>query len=277
MILHQKTENLINMVENIHNECIGVTIKDIKTNTNTLKDFTNQKICINNKIKLIRSTINRRKLYTNKNKGSDAVQCSHIIRTLISDVYKDYETLIQIHMRDKENNKDSLDYNSLFENREHILRLIANHIREFEFSDLKQTNPTLFTENNRNIIIEDILKLPDIMSIPDLTVTDGFEKQAINDKAIDKLLDNVLLGVVELKNLGLNMNSKVDESIIIIDELNIEVENENKQLIKTNTNLKKLLHSIRSPKKLFCDIILCIMLIGFIGTVLVLLLRVIKL
>eukprot|EP01091_Cochliopodium_minus_P019801 TRINITY_DN843_c0_g1_i1.p1 TRINITY_DN843_c0_g1~~TRINITY_DN843_c0_g1_i1.p1 ORF type:complete len:290 (-),score=90.10 TRINITY_DN843_c0_g1_i1:115-984(-) len=277
-------EGVIDQVTMIRDECLGKQKEDDKDSE--LDAFTRQKKKIGGKIKKIREVIGKRDNFIKSNMQIEAIKYSNIARIQIADVYEDAEHLKQIHEKDEQKHRKKAQedegFRQLLTNRSDIIRLTFAHIQECEMLESQREQQAEKQSKQKRKLFElkerpkkqnnddnsyGIVKLPDIDKIPDISVQEGFDKQDENDKKIDGLLDDVLKGVVDLKEYANTMSNRIEISNTMIDDISVNVDQANEQLRDINLQLKKTLKKIRSPKKICFDICLCLLFLGLIALI----------
>jgi len=269
-----KWDKEIAKVKKVRNETMPK--EKINQESENLDEFTHLKKNINNKIKKIRLAISKKQEFIKKKDEHSRIIYTNNIINAIDSVYKDTEVLHSIQERDAKKCRADEKFRRLLINRDDIIRLIFNHIEECKMlNDGDYVDQKLYgneSNENKDTIIEmaftgKIVNLPEIDSIPDLTAEEGFKMQDEKDIKINKLLDDMLNGMIDIKNIAENMKNQLETQDIIIEEITENVDKENEQLITLNTQLKKTLKRIRSPKKVCVDIILICMFLGLIGLI----------
>uniref|UniRef100_A0A6B2LDN4 t-SNARE coiled-coil homology domain-containing protein n=1 Tax=Arcella intermedia TaxID=1963864 RepID=A0A6B2LDN4_9EUKA len=151
------------------------------------------------------------------------------------------------------------------ENRKQIVDVMWQHLRELEKQE-KNVTGTSNAFTGQDSISEDGEKDISGMALPDL---DDPRLALIkkNDQEIDEMLDQTKIGVGRLKQLALEIGEKVEESNILIDEVQQMAEITLGNLESVNSQLKKTLDSAQSRANCCCDIILCCMLLGIITAI----------
>jgi len=277
-------DDTLERLTRVRDDCLGKP-KDEENKDSLLDDFTRQKKAIGKKIKKIREILKVRDNLLSQKLHEEVIKRSNTARIMISDVYADAEQLNEIHNKEKKKSQKKIDedpgYKQLMANRTNIVKLIFTHIQEcemlegqrervddenlkFKLFELKAVRPKDQETNNGDY---GIVKLPDIEKMPDITVQEGFARQDANDLKIEQLLDQVLDGVIDLKELATAMGDHIETSSAIVEELNVNVKEANQQLIDVNLQLKKTLKKLRSPKKICFDICLIILFLGLIGLI----------
>jgi hypothetical protein len=72
----------------------------------------------------------------------------------------------------------------------------------------------------------------------DIEVADGFATQDANETRINNMLDQVLDGVIDLKELATAMGTQIQQTDAVIDNLDNQVGAANVHLDTLNTKLK---------------------------------------
>jgi len=88
-----------------------------------------------------------------------------------------------------------------------------------------------------------------------------------NDKVMDEILDQIVVGAESWKNKGMLMGNKIDQTSAQIHTVTIETDKTNKTLMTSNMRLKKILEQYRKPNKFCLDIILILFILGLIVVV----------
>ncbi len=110
-----------------------------------------------------------------------------------------------------------------------------------------------------------IVALPDVSAFPDIEVADGFAAQEANEARINNMLDQVLDGVIDLKELATAMGTQIQQTDVVIDNLDTQVGAANVHLDNLNTKLKGMLAKLRSPKQFMVDILIVVLFLILIG------------
>ena len=276
---------LIGKLERMRDECLGQK----KDPEEGLDDFTKVKKRAAKRIKETRTMLKRRDALFRVNKADpNAVKLSVLIRSQIAEIMSMAEDMQTMYLAEKakwdkkkQKEKDKAEgMEQLLSNREDIVRLTFLHVQEIEMLERQRSEEAEQQSREREQLFElrevahdtksgsyGIVDLPPLSAFPDLEVQEGFGQQEANEVRINNMLDQVLDGVIDLKELATAMGTQIEQTDVIIDNLDMEVSSANTNVDNLNTRLKGLLMQARSPKQLcvdICAIILFIILVGLL-------------
>lgn len=177
----------------------------------------------------------------------------------------------------------------LLANREQIVKLTFLHVQELEMLEKQrdyQDGDSELDQKEKLFELKEvahdtktgsygIVALPDVSAFPDIEVAGGFAAQEANEARINNMLDQVLDGVIDLKELATAMGTQIQQTDVVIENLDTQVETflfakkqnsyfkkvgaANAHLDTLNTRLKGLLARVRSPKQFIVDIIIVVL------------------
>lgn len=189
------------------------------------------------------------------------VEASHNIRKKIKEARTEAENLDGIYKKDKasfeKKNKENPEKEAQLENREELVGLVFQHIKEVEALNNRKHGDSAFMGGSEN-------KDPTITELPNID-DEGFQLLRRNDAIIDKHLDDISETVGTLKELAHEMGKEADLQGVMMDNLDSKVDKVNDQLENLNTRLRKALESVRKGDRFIIDIILLCVLLGIGG------------
>lgn len=183
----------------------------------------------------------------------------------------------------------------LLANREQIVKLTFLHVQELEMLEKQrdyQDGDSELDQKEKLFELKEvahdtktgsygIVALPDVSAFPDIEVAGGFAAQEANEARINNMLDQVLDGVIDLKELATAMGTQIQQTDVVIENLDTQVKfwifcvsnlcflfkkktttkvgAANAHLDTLNTRLKGLLARVRSPKQFIVDIIIVVL------------------
>lgn len=232
-------------------------------------------------------------LFRSNRMDANAVKLSVLIRQQIAELMAMAEDLQSLYLAEqakfdkmkKSDQEKAEGMEQLLSNRENIVRLTFLHIQELEMLEKQRDAEAEQSTREKEQLFElreaphetkngsyGVVALPDLSAFPDIEVRDGFSTQESNEVRINNMLDQVLDGVIDLKELATAMGTQIQQTDVVIDNLDAQVGQTNEQLDNLNTRLKSLLMKARSPKQLCMDIVVVVLFIIMIG----LLIKVVK-
>jgi len=190
------------------------------------------------------------------------VEASHNIRKKIKQAKQDAETLDAALKKDKtkfeKKNKSNEEKEAQFDNREELVTLVFQHIKEVEALNNRKHGDSAFMSSGSDNSDPTITELPNIDD-------EGFQLLKRNDAIIDKHLDDISGAVGVLKEQARQMQTEVELQGVMLDNLDTKVDKVNDQLENLNERMRKALESIRKGDRFIIDIILLCILIGIGG------------
>jgi len=248
-------------LEKIQNECVEK--KGLVADTDDKTDeFTRLKKKVAAELNEVRQLIkNRDELELSTSGTRHTVEASHNIRAQIKGIKSDAQTLDALQKKEKakyeKKNKTVPEKEAQIENREELVGLVFQHIKEVESLNNRKHGDSSFggqTESSDPTITE----LPNIDD-------EGFQLLRRNDAIIDKHLDDIAGSVGVLKEMATEMGKEAELQGVMLDKLDGKVDDVNDQLENLNVRMRKALESVRKGDRFIIDIILLCVLLGIGG------------
>lgn len=252
---------LLKRLKKIQDECVVQKGTTTDIPEGEIDEFTRIKKKIAVQTKNIRQLIKDRDELEKTAPGSVAtVEISQNIRTALKEIRVDAAAMDDLQKKEKESymkkNKTNPEKEQLIEKREEIVELVFSHLDEIKQLDQKRHGDSFIT--GRKTTDPVITELPDIDDA-------GFQMLRKNDQVIDGMLDHVIDGVGELREMAEEMGKTAEQQGVMLDDLDIKVDKVNDELENINIRLRKALESVRKGDRFIVDIILLCVLLGLGG------------
>ncbi len=276
---NKKLDPLMEKLERVRDECLGKR----KDPEEGLDDFTKVKKRVSKRIKEIRAMLKRRDALFRANRSDpNGVKLSALVRQQIAEVMTAAEEMQSMYLAEQKKQEKKKDVTEgmeqLLTNREQIVKLTFLHVQELEMLEKQRDYGGESETEQREKLFElkeaahdtkngsyGIVALPDVSAFPDIEVAEGFATQEANEARINTMLDQVLDGVISLKDLATAMGTQIAQTDVVIDNLDSQVGAANVHLDTLNTRLKGILTRIRSPRNFVMDVVLVVLFIILIG------------
>lgn len=237
-------------------------------------------------------------LFRSNKSDPNAIKLSALIRQQIAEVFEDAEEMQTLYLAEEKKfrkqekrakGSSPAGMEQLLHNREQIVKLTFLHVQECEMLEKQRQQDEMDMDKAREQLFEmkevahdtktggyGVVSLPDVSTaFPDIEISpssssgagvqEGFDQQERNEQRINNMLDQVLDGVIDLKELAVAMGTQLRQTDAVIDGLDVEVQRTNAELDTLNTRLKALLTRVRSPKQLVVDICVGVLFLIMIG------------
>jgi len=248
----------------IEDECVEKTELVVKGGENA-DEFTRLKRRIgsdlNEAIKMIKE---RDELELTTSSSRHTVELSNNVRKKIKEAKVGADNLTELLKRDTEKlekkNKSNPETEAQLENREELVGLIFQHIKEVEAFSLKKHGDGVYlaagaSNANRDVTISEIPNEND----------EGFQLLRRNDAILDKHLEDISESVGVLKEIALDMHKEGELQGILMDKINDKADDVNDQLENINIRMRKIIEKIRKGDRFCVDFILLCVILGIGG------------
>jgi len=189
------------------------------------------------------------------------VEASHNIRKKLKDIKAEAQNLDGLQKKEKakfeKKNKSNPEKEAQIDNREELVGLVFQHIKEVESLNNRKHGDSAFmgSADSKDATITELPNIDD----------EGFQMLRRNNEKMDKMLDVVSDQIGGLKEIALDMGKAAEQQGVMMDDLDTKVEKVNDQLENLNTRMRKALESIRKGDRFIIDIILLCVLLGIGG------------
>ena len=258
----------------IHDQCASArkTQEDLDGEKN-IDEFTRLRKKIASDIRSIKESIHER----NQNNVSDtncdnalAARQSHECRLQIRTIGDNVEFLSAMQRRRaKAINKMNNPPNELVEKAKlefEIVGFAKRHhdeiVRLERFGDDVIVSGLFCEDDNHDNVNGELPSQPSLVSgIPDID-DPQFKTLARTDAQLNQDLDDILAAVNAVKVIAEQMNGELKVQEEIITNISDTTEQVEQRIVVVNSSLKSVLKKVRGPKEFFCDILLCLVILG---------------
>jgi SYP7 family syntaxin len=253
---------LMKKLEKIQSECVEKKGQVVDLNDKS-DEFTRIKKKVAAEINEARQLIkDRDELELTAAGTRHTVEASHNIRSKIKAIKADAQALDALQKAERakyeKKNKTIPEKEQQIENREELVGLVFQHIKEVEALNNRKHGDSSFGSSAAESKDPTITELPNIDD-------EGFQLLRRNDQIIDKHLDDISQSVGVLKEMATEMGKEAEQQGIMLDNLDKKVDDVNDQLENLNTRMRKALENIRKGDRFIVDIILLCILLGIAG------------
>jgi len=254
--------SLMRKLEKIQDECVekkGLAQDDPNDKSD---EFTRLKKKVAFELNEVRQLIkNRDELELSTSGTRHTVEASHQIRSKIKAVKAEAQNLDALQKKERakyeKKNKTVPEKEQQIENREELVGLVFQHIKEVESLNNRKHGDSSFGSQTES-------SDPTITELPNID-DEGFQLLRRNDAIIDKHLEDISGSVGVLKEMAIEMGKEAELQGVMLDKLGDKVDVVNDQLESLNTRLRKALESVRKGDRFIIDIILLCVLLGIAG------------
>jgi len=248
-------------LQRIQDECVekqGL----VETKDENVDEFTRVKKKVAFELNEVRKMIKERDELELSTAGTrHTVEASHNIRKKLKDCKAEAQNLDALQKKDRtkfeKKNKTNPEKEAQIENREEIVGLVFQHIKEVESLNNRKHGDSAFMGGSEN-------KDATITELPNID-DEGFQLLRRNDAQLDKMLDGISDSVAGLKEIAIEMGKEAEAQGVMMDDLDNKVDKVNDELENLNTRMRKALESVRKGDRFIIDIILLCVLLGIGG------------
>jgi len=254
---------LIRKLKKIEDECVEKKALVEQQNEN-IDEFTRLKRKIANDLNDARKMIKDRDELELSTPGTrHTVEASQNVRRKIKEAKIDADNLDAMLKKDKakfeKKNKSNPEKEAQMENREELIELVFQHIKEVEAINSRKFGDSAFISG-----ASDRKKDPTITELPNID-DEGFQLLRKNDQIIDGHVQEISDSVNVLKEIALDMGKEAELQGVMMDNLDKKVDDVNDQLENLNMRMRKAIENIRKGDRFIVDIILLCVLLGIGG------------
>lgn len=252
---------LLKRLKKIEDDCADKNAGPQHVEEGDLDEFSRLKKKVAFQTRQVRQLIKDRDELEKTAPGSVAtVEISQQIRQAIKEVRSDAAAMDKLQKEEKDSymkkNKNVPEKEELIEKREEIVGLVFEHLEEIRALDQKRHGDSAFLAKKTQD--------PTVTELPNIDDGD-FQLLRKNDQVIDDMLDNIALGVNDLKEMASEMGKEVSKQGVMLDDLDVKVDRVNDELENINIRLRKALDNVRKGDRFIIDIILLVILLGLCG------------
>jgi len=249
-------------LQKIQDECVEKQAL-VEQNNENIDEFTRIKKKVAFELNEVRKLIKERDELELSTAGTrHTVEASHNIRKKLKDAKAEAQNLDALQKKERakfeKKNKSNPEKEAQIENREELVGLVFQHIKEVESLNNRKHGDSAFMSSGAENKDATITELPNIDD-------EGFQLLRRNDAQLDKMLDVVSDSVAGLKEIAIEMGKEAEAQGVMMDALDSKVDKVNDELENLNTRMRKALESIRKGDRFIIDIILLCVLLGIGG------------